>query len=104
MITLGHETAQNSSQSFKITKIKEHIGAEITGIDLRKTIDLETHQQINDALVEHVALVIRDQDFEPADFQKAISRFGEIMPDNNSIHLVDGFPLMLILSNLLKDS
>ena len=104
MSTLGHETSQHSSQSFKITKIKEHIGAEITGIDLRKTIDLETHQRINDALVEHVVLVIRDQDFEPADFQKAISRFGEIMPDNNSLHLVDGFPLMLILSNRLKDS
>ena len=104
MSVLEYETAQQLSQSFKITKIKEHIGAEITGVDLRKTIDLETHQQINDALVEHVVLVIRDQDFEPADFQKAISRFGEIMPDNNSLHLVDGFPLMLLLSNRLKDS
>jgi len=104
MSALAHESAQYSNQSMKITKLKEHIGAEITGIDLREPIDAETHQRINDALVEHVALVIRDQDLEPADFQNAISRFGEIMPDNNSLYLVDGFPLMLLLSNRLKDT
>lgn len=88
----------------KITKLKEHIGAEVTGIDLRDAIDAETQLRLNDALVEHVALVVRDQHFEPADFQRAIERFGEIMPDNNSLHVVEGFPMMLVLSNRLKDS
>ena len=96
-----------SLSSVKIKKLKEHIGAEVTGIDLRNDIDAETNQRINDALVDHVSLVIRDQKFEPADFQRAISRFGEIMPGNNknkSLHFVEGFPLMFLLSNRLKDS
>lgn len=97
-------TGKEAGGGMKITKLKEHIGAVVTGIDLRDDIDAETHQRLNDALVEHVALVVRDQHFEPADFQRAIERFGEIMPDNNSHHVVEGFPLMLVLSNRLKDS
>ncbi|MBL22394.1 MAG: hypothetical protein CMM48_00690 [Rhodospirillaceae bacterium] len=108
MTALATGTSENSTSDvgsgMKITKLKEHIGAEVTGIDLRDDIDAETHQRLNDALVEHVALVVRDQHFEPADFQRAIERFGEIMPDNNSLHVVDGFPMMLVLSNRLKDS
>jgi taurine dioxygenase len=105
MSALVNESVPNSNQSMKITKMKEHIGAEVTGIDLREPIDAETHQRMNDALVEHVALVIRDQVLEPADFQNAISRFGEIMEGNNSLYeLVEGFPLMFLLSNRLKDS
>ena len=80
MSALVNESVPNSNQSMKITKMKEHIGAEVTGIDLREPIDAETHQRMNDALVEHVALVIRDQVLEPADFQNAISRFGETGP------------------------
>jgi taurine dioxygenase len=104
MSALASETSSSPKQTMKITKLKEHIGAEVTGVDLSGPIDAETQQRINDALVEHVALVVRDQHFEPADFQRAISRFGEIMPDNNSVHVVDGFPLLLVLSNRLTDS
>ena len=40
----------------KITRIREHIGAEVTGIDLREPIDAATRQRLNDAAAEHVAL------------------------------------------------
>jgi alpha-ketoglutarate-dependent taurine dioxygenase len=91
-------------QTLKITKIKDHIGAEVTGIDLREPIDEETRQEIYDALVDNVALVIRDQKFTAADFQAAASLFGELMEDQNRRYLAPGLPLVSVLSNRHKDS
>lgn len=88
----------------KITKIKDHIGAEVTGIDLRKPIDEETRQRLYDAAVENVALVIRDQHFEPAELQRAAELFGELMEDQNRLYLVENHPLISVLSNRFKDS
>lgn len=91
-------------QTMKITKIKEHIGAEVTGVDFRKPIDAATRKRLNDAVAEHVVLVIRDQFLEPAELQRAAELFGELMEDQNRRYLVDGFPLISVLSNRFKDS
>jgi len=88
----------------KITKLKEHIGAEVTGIDLRQPVDEATRQRLNDAVAENVALVIRDQHLEPAELQRAAELFGELMEDQNRMYLVDGFPLISVLSNRFKNS
>jgi alpha-ketoglutarate-dependent taurine dioxygenase len=88
----------------KITRIKEHIGAEVTGIDLREPIDAETRQRLNAAAAEHVALVIRDQKFDAAQYQAAAQLFGELMEDQNRRYLVDGLPLVSVLDNRFTDS
>ena len=88
----------------KITKIKEHIGAEVTGIDLREPLDADTRQRLNAAAAEHVALVIRDQKLTAAQYQTAAENFGELMPDQDRRFLADGVPLVSVLSNRNKDS
>jgi len=88
----------------KITKIKEHIGAEVTGIDLREPLDADTRQRLNAAAAEHVALVIRDQKLSAAQYQTAAENFGELMPDQDRRFLADGVPLVSVLSNRNKDS
>ncbi|HYC45129.1 MAG TPA: TauD/TfdA family dioxygenase [Burkholderiales bacterium] len=88
----------------QISKLKEHIGAEVTGIDLREPIDEATRKRLNDAAAEHVALVIRDQRFTAAQYQAAAELFGELMPDQNRRYLVEGLPLVSVLSNRHKDS
>ena len=91
--------------TLKITKIKEHIGAEVTGVDLRRPLDATTKKRLNDAAAEHVALVIRDQfDFTPAEYQAAAENFGELMEDQNRRYLADGVPLVSILDNRFTDS
>ena len=45
----------------KIAKVKEHIGAIVTGIDLAHPIDGATQRKLYDAIVENVVLVIRGQ-------------------------------------------
>jgi len=88
----------------KITKIKEHIGAEVTGIDLREPLDADTRQRLNAAAAEHVALVIRDQKLSAAQYQTAAENFGQLMPDQDRRFLADGVPLVSVLSNRNKDS
>ncbi|MGZ5223504.1 MAG: TauD/TfdA dioxygenase family protein [Burkholderiales bacterium] len=88
----------------KVTKIKEHIGAEVTGIDLREPIDASTRKRLNDTVAEHVVMVIRDQKFTAAQYQAAAELFGELMEDQNRRYLVDGLPLVSVLSNRHKDS
>jgi taurine dioxygenase len=88
----------------RITKLKEHIGAEVHGVDLTQPIDPITQKKLYDALVDHVVLVIRDQKFSPQQYQDAAELFGELMEDQNRRYLVDGLPLISVLSNRHKDS
>src|SRR5687767_5385518 len=65
--------------TMKVTKLSEFIGAEVTGIDLRQPVDAETRSRLNEAVVENIALVIRDQHFTPDQFLAAVSLFGTPM-------------------------
>jgi len=91
-------------RTLKITKIKEHIGAEVTGVDLTKPLDDETRDRLYEALVDHVVLVIRDQHFTASQFRAAAEQFGELMEDQNRLYLAPGEPLVSVLSNRHKDS
>ncbi len=93
-----------ATETLKITRLKEQIGAEVTGVDLREPIDEATRQRIYDAAVDHVVLVIRGQQFSAAQYQAAAQLFGELMADQNRRYLVDGLPLVSVLSNRHKDS
>jgi taurine dioxygenase len=93
------------SETMQITKVKEHIGAIVTGIDLAQPVDPATQEKLYDAVVENVVLVIRGQaHLSPAQLQAAAERFGELMEDQNRLYLVDGFPLISVLDNFHKDS
>ena len=91
-------------EAMTVTKVKKHIGAIVTGIDLREPVDAATRKRLYDALVDNVVLVIRGQDFTPAQYQAAAEMFGELMEDQNRRYLVEGFPLISVLSNRHKDS
>ncbi|MCI3952766.1 MAG: taurine dioxygenase [Burkholderiales bacterium] len=96
---------QAPAQTLTITKVKAHIGAIVTGIDLAQPIDPATRKKLYDAVVENVVLVIRGQaHLTPAQLQAAGELFGELMEDQNRRYLVDGFPLISVLDNFHKDS
>jgi taurine dioxygenase len=75
-----------------ITPLTEHIGAEVTGIDLKQPVDHETATTLQNALVEHVAVVIRDQQFTPAEYLEAVRVFGEPMRQHYSQYNMQDFP------------
>jgi len=93
------------TQAMKIDKVKQHIGAIVTGIDLARPIDGATRKALYDAVVDNVVLVIRGQEhLRPAQLQAAAEMFGELMEDQNRRYLVDGFPLISVLDNRHLDS
>jgi taurine dioxygenase len=95
----------NSLQNLKITKVKEHIGAIVTGIDLAQPVDAALQKKLYDAVVENVVLVIREQaHLTSAQVQAAGELFGELMEDQNRRYLVDGHPLISVLDNRHLDS
>jgi taurine dioxygenase len=87
----------------KVTSLSPNIGAEVTGIDLREPVDEETRRSLNAAVVEHVALVIRDQDFTPAQYLAAVSLFGEPMKQHFTQYALPDCPLVHEVSNRHKD-
>lgn len=90
--------------SFTVAPIKDHIGAEITGIDLTQPVDEVTRRALYEAVVKNVAVVVRNQTFTPAQFAAAAELFGELMPDQIQTALAEGVPMVSILDNLEKDS
>ena len=87
----------------KITKLSEHLGAEVTGLDLRQQPDAATRRMLNEALVEHIVLAFRHQNLTPAQFLAANRLFGEPMQQNYAEHSVPGEPLVNYMSNQFRD-
>jgi taurine dioxygenase len=90
--------------ALEIRKMGEHVGAEALGVDLSKPIDDETKRALNEAVVEHVALVIRDQKYGPNDFVQAASAFGEPMAQNFTKFTCDEQPLVNYVSNTYESA
>jgi taurine dioxygenase len=93
-----------TESTLQIHKVKEHIAAYTHSVDLREPIDEGTRQVLYDAVVDNVALVIRDQSISPVDFERAASLFGELMEDQNRLYLAPGVPMVSTLSNRHNDS
>lgn len=87
----------------KVTQLSPYIGAEVTGIDLREPIDAETRRRLNAAVVDNIALVMRDQDFTPEQYLAAVSLFGEPMEQHFTQYALPNIPLVHEVSNRHKD-
>lgn len=87
----------------RITPLGRHAGAEVTGIDLSGSVPEEARKTLNEALVEHVALVIRDQRYTPSDFVKAAGVFGQPMPQDYSDFNLPDEPLINVVSSRHTD-
>jgi alpha-ketoglutarate-dependent taurine dioxygenase len=90
--------AHDRASAMKITPLSEHIGAEVTGIDLRNPVDDETRRRLNEAVVEHIVMVIRDQDLTPAQFLAAASLFGEAETGTAQKRVVPELPVFQLSS------
>ena len=88
-----------------ITKLSEHIGAEVSGLDMKQPVDAATRQRLLDALHEHIALVIRDQHLSPDELLAAGSVFGELMEqDQPEIYALNGNGKIRQVSNRYRDA
>ena len=61
-----------------VTPMSPACGAEISGIDLRKSLADDDILAIRKAWLDHLVIVFRGQDLTPADQKRACGHFGEI--------------------------
>lgn len=85
--------------AMSIAPLSTVLGAEITGVTVGADLSPSDFRAIEDALHEHLVVVIRDQKLAPEDFVAFSKRFGRPEP-----HVIDQYhhkadPNILILSN-----
>jgi taurine dioxygenase len=61
-----------------VTRVGAHLGAEITGVDLRKSISGEAYAALDEALAENELLIFRNQDISSENLIDFGRRFGEL--------------------------
>jgi taurine dioxygenase len=93
----------STAPALKITPLTPHLGAEVTGIDLRQPVDPVTRKRLYDALIENVCLVFRDQSFTPEEYVAAVSLFGKVMPDESPKNRLPEQPLVGLINSQAKD-
>jgi alpha-ketoglutarate-dependent taurine dioxygenase len=87
-----------------INPLGPYAGAEAVGVDLREPLDAETRQRLNDALIEHVALVVRGQHLQDAhQFLTAMKNFGEPVEQNFMAYRDESEPFVNKISNTFPD-
>lgn len=88
----------------EIRSIKPSIGAEALGVDLRAALSPADLERLNNALVDNVVLVIRDQDLNAGQMRRAIAQFGELMEDQVKRYILPEEPFVSVLSNRHLDT
>ncbi len=71
------DTAVNNS-GLTVTPLTQHVGAEISGIDLAQPLDPATVEGLNQVFNQHVSLVFRGQDLSKEDQTRFAEYFGPL--------------------------
>jgi taurine dioxygenase len=85
--------------SFTITRLTDHTGAEIVGLDFTQPIDTQSRTALSRAFAEHHVLVMRDQHFSAEQYKAAAQVFGELQQHDKKENHVPGHPDVYYISN-----
>jgi len=85
-----------------VKRIGKHLGAEISGVDLSRPIDEDTFAKISKAFFDNEVVVFRNQKLTPAQQIDFTRRFGVLEQHVRKEHRLEGFPEILIVSNVLN--
>ena len=75
------------------------IGIEATGVDLAGPVGAEDIAAMQDALHEHLVMVVRDQTLTPAQYLDAVSLFGDLMDQHLTELLMPEHPKIAVLDS-----
>jgi taurine dioxygenase len=85
--------------SFSVTPLSGHTGAEIAGVDLSGPVGEPTRKKLNRAFVDHSVIAIRDQKLSAPQFLEAMKIFGEVFLQHNPRFAVPECPQIHYISN-----
>ena len=93
MTTTATVPATTTATRLRLTKLGQHIGARIEGLDLSGPLDPDTVTAIRTALNEHKALVFRDAGIATDDQQEAFAaHFGPLTTAHPTVTFHEGMP------------
>jgi taurine dioxygenase len=84
-----------------VRKTGRHLGAEILGVDLSRDLDDDAFARLAETFFDHQVVVFRDQKLTPARQIAFTRRFGELEQHVRREHRLDGYPEILLVSNVL---
>jgi taurine dioxygenase len=79
--------------------LTDSLGVEITGIDLSKPVAPSDRDTMQQALDDHLVMVIRDQKLDPAQYLAAARLFGDTMEQHLSDMLMDAYREIAVLDS-----
>jgi len=82
-----------------ISPLSDHVGAEVTGVDLAQPVSEADVAAMETALTEHLLIVIRDQQLAPAQLLVAMRLFGDTMEQHLTDMLMDDHPEIAVLDS-----
>ena len=102
---MASTTARKSSstQDFSVARLGRHLGAEIRGIDLSAALDDDTFARLAKAFFENEVVFFRNQKLTPEQQIAFTRRFGVLEQHVRKEHRLEGFPEVLIVSNIRND-
>ena len=86
-----------------VNRIGKHLGAEITGVDLSRPLDDDTFSKVAQAFYDNEVVVFRNQKLSPEQQIAFTRRFGTLEQHVRKEHRLEGYPEILIVSNVLDD-
>jgi taurine dioxygenase len=88
----------------QVRRLEAPFGAEILGLDLAQPLDAGTREAVNDAFVDNIVLVFRNQSFPtPDDFLAAARNLGEPMPPVTATYRLPEYDAIEELINSATD-
>lgn len=84
-----------------VKKIGKHLGAEISGVDLSQPLNDDTFAQVAHAFFDNEVVFFRNQKLTPERQVAFTRRFGELEQHVRKESRLEGYPEILIISNLL---
>jgi taurine dioxygenase len=94
--TISHPTPV-SDAPFSVERMGSHLGAEVTGIDLKRPLDPATFRAFEAALVEHKVLYVRGADLTTKEHVDLSRNFGDL--EVHPFRPEGEFPEIMVLDN-----
>jgi len=90
-------------EQLQIRPASEHVGADITDVNLAASLSNGAFEKIEDAYNRYSLLIFRDQELSPAQQIAFARRFGELEISPRAQFALPGYPEILVLSNIIED-
>jgi taurine dioxygenase len=91
---------ESVSQAIRCRPASGHIGAEITGVDLREPLDKSVASAIRETLLKWKVVFFRDQELTAAQYVEFGRQFGEVLPGHPTLPVDPDHPEIVVLKRV----